>query len=541
MLTSHSREKFRFGDFELDVGAYELRRLGRPVRLGRQPMDLLILLVEHRGHLVPRSTIVDRLWGSDVFVDVETGVNTNVSKIRNALRDSPDAPRFVETVPGKGYRFAAPVEVVSSAPVAGAAPSATEAVSPMGSTAPQPAGALGRAVTTLPDSAASSGAPGAFAGPALPGLDEARSRNRSLAPPRVVVGMVVLAAVAGILVWTARDRTVPARVTLAVLPFQNFGDDPDRQYLADGFTDETSASLAQIDPERLSVRGRTLRYRGTTKTAVEIGRELSVDYLVESSLRAEGPRVRITVTLIRVRDQEHVWSQSYEREPTSVLGLQQEISAAIAEQVRLRLSPERATGLARRQTRSAAAYDEYLRGRFLASRRAPATNERAVDHFQRAVALDPDYALAWSELAFTYIAGVVNSDARPTVMWPLARKAAAEALRANANLAEAHATAGFMCGSWDGTGGRRKASTARPSASIRARPELTCSSGTPCRRSAGRTRRSSGCGARASSSPSMLSITPCRRRCRSRVAIMTPRPGTRGRPSASIRTSGSAT
>ena len=416
MLPSNSREKFRFGDFELDVGAYELRRLGRQVKLGRQPMDLLILLVEHRGQLVPRSTIVDRLWGSEVFVDVETGVNTNVSKIRQALRDSPDAPRFVETVPGRGYRFAAPVEVVSGAPVAemvfGApvgetGPSATEAVSPMGSTGAQPAGA-------------------------------------SPAPSRVVLAMVVLAAVAGIVVWTARDRTVAARVTLAVLPFQNFGNDPDRQYLADGFTDETSASLAQIDPERLSVKGRTLRYRGTTKTAVEIGRELSVDYLVESSLRAEGPRVRITVTLIRVRDQEHVWSQSYQREPTSVLGLQQEISAAIAEQVRLRLSPERATELARRQTRSAAAYDEYLRGRFAGRRRAPAANERAIDHFQRAVALDPDYALAWSELAFTYIAGVLNSDARPTVMWPLARKAAAEALRANANLAEAHATAGYM-------------------------------------------------------------------------------------------------
>jgi DNA-binding winged helix-turn-helix (wHTH) protein len=113
MRTSDTRATFRFGDFELDVAAYELRRLGRRVRLGRQPMDLLILLVESRGQLVSRSDIVDRLWGKDVFVDVETGVNTAISKIRQALRDLPDRPAFLETVPGKGYRFIAPVETVS--------------------------------------------------------------------------------------------------------------------------------------------------------------------------------------------------------------------------------------------------------------------------------------------------------------------------------------------------------------------------------------------------------------------------------------------
>src|SRR5918992_3299131 len=105
MVTPEARVRFRFRDFELDIGAYELRRNGRAVRLERQPMDLLILLVEQRGQLVSRSTIVDRLWGKDVLVDVETGVNTAIRKVRQALRDSPDASAFVETVPGKGYRF----------------------------------------------------------------------------------------------------------------------------------------------------------------------------------------------------------------------------------------------------------------------------------------------------------------------------------------------------------------------------------------------------------------------------------------------------
>ena len=150
----------------------------------------------------------------------------------------------------------------------------------------------------------------------------------------------------GVLAFTKlKGGDINTSVSLAVLPFTNLGSDPEREYLAAGLTDETSASLAQIDPAHLSVKGRTLRYKGTTKTAAEIGQELSVDYLVESSIRAEGSRLRVTVTLIRVRDQEHVWSQSYDREPTSLLGLQQELSTAIAEQIRLRLSPDRLSGL----------------------------------------------------------------------------------------------------------------------------------------------------------------------------------------------------
>src|SRR6185295_9382356 len=220
--------------------------------------------------------------------------------------------------------------------------------------------------------------------------------------------------------------------------------DPEREYLAAGLTDETSASLAQIDPERLSVKGRTVRYKGTTKTAVEIGRELSVDYLVESTIRAEGGRVRITAKLIRVRDQEHVWSQSYEREPTSLLGLQQELSMAIAEQVRIRLSPDHSSGFGHRQTRNAEAYDAYLRGRHLENRRTPAANALAIALYERAIALDPNYALAWSGLASTDSASLINSDARPLAVWPRARAAAEQAIRANPNLAEAQLVVGHL-------------------------------------------------------------------------------------------------
>jgi TolB-like protein/DNA-binding winged helix-turn-helix (wHTH) protein/Flp pilus assembly protein TadD len=439
MPTSTSRETFRFRDFELDVAAYELRRHGRPVKLGRQPMDLLILLVESRGQLVSRSDLVERLWGKDVFVDVETGVNTAISKVRQALRDSPDAPMFVETVPGKGYRFIAGVELASrplhaTLPAARLEPPVPERdPASRVSTAPLPEQKSPSTAAASPTrmDAGAIGSP-----PSRPG-----TTNRA----RLAIGLAVVAMVAGVVAWRwVRGGAAVPRVTLAVLPFANIGSDPEREYLAAGLTEETSASLAQIDPDRLFVKGRTLRYKGTTKTAVEIGQELSVDYLVESTIRAEGGRLRVTATLIRVRDQEHVWSQSYEREPTSLLGLQQELSTAIADQIRVRLSPDHVRGSPGRQTHNPDAFDAYLRGRYLENRRTPATNARAIQQYKQAIVFDPNYALAWSSLGFTYAGSLVNGDSRPLDMAPLARDAAAHAVRANPDLAESQAIVGYV-------------------------------------------------------------------------------------------------
>jgi TolB-like protein/Flp pilus assembly protein TadD len=357
MLTSAPRQTLRFGDFELDVAGYELRRHGRPIRLERQPMDLLVLLVERRRQLVLRTDIVARLWSKDVFVDVETGVNTAVRKIRHALNDSPNASAFIETVPGRGYRFVADVEVIGAS-----------------------------------DSA-------------------------------------------------------PSPVMLAVLPFENLGSDSEREYLADGFTEETIASLGQIDPEHMRVIGRTsmMAYKATRKSLATIGVELNVQYLVEGSIRGEGGLLRITCTLIRVRDQACVWSASYDREPTSLLDVQQVLSTAIAEQIRLRLSPERLETLSRRHTRNADAYDLYLQGRRFWNQLTPLTTLKAVGYYARAIEIDRDYALAWAGLADAYSAAI-SGDTRPLDVWPRAREAAAQAIRAEPNLSEAQHALGQV--SW---------------------------------------------------------------------------------------------
>ena len=272
-------------------------------------------------------------------------------------------------------------------------------------------------------------------------LQERRGENRYIltVPGR---GYRFIAAVEAV-----RVPSAPApRIRLAVLPFENLSADAEREYLADGLTEEVIAALGQIGPEHFSVIGRTsvMVYKRGTKTAAEIGRELDAAYLVESSLRAEGGRLRITSKLIRVRDEVQVWSASYDSEPSSMLTFQQELSAAIAEQIRLRLSPERLTALGRRQTKNAEAYDLYLRGRHSWNQLSPPTTQRAVEFYTRATGFDPNYALAWSGLADAATSGPITGDADPLTVWPHAREAVAHALSAEPNLPEVQTSVGFL-------------------------------------------------------------------------------------------------
>jgi TolB-like protein/DNA-binding winged helix-turn-helix (wHTH) protein/tetratricopeptide (TPR) repeat protein len=414
-------QRFRFGDFTLDLAAYRLHRGERAVKLERQPMDLLILLVERRGHLVSRAEIADRLWGADVFVDVETGVNTAVRKVRLALGDSPDAPAFVETVSGKGYRFIAAVQA-NQPPEASAAPRR-----PVDAPRPVPGGASD-ARTVEPQT-----------------VDPAR-RRRSRSRWTIGVGVAVV-LVLGVMAWALWPRGVPSYpLTLAVLPCDNLGREAGRDYLADGLTEEISHSLALIDPARVRVIGRTstMAYKGTSKTLAEIGRELGADYFVECSVRAEATRVRIATRLIRASDQVQIWSEAYDRTPGSLLGLQSELSADIAARVRLRLTPEHSAAVARRQPRQPEAYDLYLRGRFFHNQLTPATVERGLHYYRQAVEADPGYALAWAGTALALAAQPINSDVPPGSVVERARSAAERAVATAPDLSEAQVAVGHV-------------------------------------------------------------------------------------------------
>jgi TolB-like protein/Flp pilus assembly protein TadD len=349
----------RFGVFELDASAYELRRGSKVVKMERLAMELLLLLIARRGELVSRGEIVEKLWGKDVFLDAEHGVNTVVRKVRQALGDHPQRPHFVQTTPGKGYRFIAPV------------------------------------------------------------------RHAGETEPR------------------------PERIMLAVLPFLNLSGNPADEYFSDGLTEETIAHLGSMHPGRLGVIARTssMAYKGTTKSAKQIGRELSVDYLLESSVRRQGRQVRITAQLIRVEDETHLWAQSYDRDSQSFLGLQAELGQAIAAQVRIKLTQEQKAQLARAVTSSPDAFDIYLRGRFHWNHRTREMITRSIQQFEEALAIDPHYCLAWAGVADAYAILPITSDTPTGECFPKAMKAAREAILADDRSAEAHTAMG-SCKFW---------------------------------------------------------------------------------------------
>jgi TolB-like protein/DNA-binding winged helix-turn-helix (wHTH) protein/tetratricopeptide (TPR) repeat protein len=424
MASPGSPSVLRFREFTLDLRSFQLLRSDRPVRLERRPMDLLILLVERCPALVTHEEIADRLWGKDVFVDVETGIHGAVRKVRQALRDSADRPAFIETVPARGYRFIAPVEVVNGSPSL-ASDQQGEATGP-----PDVMTRTGTSTTSV-----MTGEPASVR--AVGG-----SRLR-----RVWLSTAALVAFIGLLTWYwFAPGDTNSRVTLAVLPFENLSGDGDRNYLAEGLAEELVVALDKIDPQRVSVIGRSSLkgYRRTAKSPVDVGRDLGADYLLDSSIRADNGRLRITAKLIRIRDQVQVWSDSYDRDPARLLELQRELSGAIADKISVRLSAERLAVLGRRQTQNPEAYDLYLRGLDFANQRTPPTTAMAIEYFERAVAIDPHYALAWSALAMAHAASPINSDAAPLEVWPRARAAANEAVRTAPDLAEAQFALGYV-------------------------------------------------------------------------------------------------
>jgi TolB-like protein/DNA-binding winged helix-turn-helix (wHTH) protein/Tfp pilus assembly protein PilF len=426
-----SSRRVRTGLFEIDVAAGELRKNGRRLPLQEQPFRVLAMLLERPGEVVTRQELQARLWPVDTYVGFDEGLNTAIRKLRIVFGDSAGNPRFVETLPRRGYRFIAPVTEAAIATDSSAIVEVT-------------------GLTDDKDTPVSSGQ--AVSTPAVSTLHEPvlvrAERKRSWKTAVLVIALLVLAfTVATYIVRTRRSvSSAPAkRAMLAILPFQNLSNDPKQEYFSDGLTEETITDLGQLSPENLGVIARTsaMAYKHTDKTISQIGRELGVDYILEGSVRREGGKARVSAQLIRVSDQTHLWAQNYDRELEDLLDVQNDLGRSIAEQVSANLTPQQKVELSKKHTVNPEAFDLYLKGRFYWNQRTPDAVKESLRYFQDATAKDPNFALAYAGLAdawnFTNILGVHS----PRESLPQAREAATRAIQLDPLLAEAHAALGM--------------------------------------------------------------------------------------------------
>jgi TolB-like protein/DNA-binding winged helix-turn-helix (wHTH) protein len=418
-----SAEIYQFEDFELDRGAYQLRRAGGTVHLERIPLDLLFLLVERQGQLVTRDEILGRVWGKEVFLDVDNSINTAVRKIRQALKDNPETPRFVYTVPGKGYRFEG--LLVHSRPSL-AAPAALPSVR----------GPAGEAVEV----------------PHRAEPPNSAARKVRLWPFTLALAamLVVAVLVTRPYLLSVSPKPKPGKVMLAVLPFQNLSGDSQQDYLVDGMTEEMITQLGSLDPAHLGVIARTsaMQYKTAHKGAAQVARELGVAYLLEGSVRRYADRVRVTAQLIQTSDQTHIWADSYDRDLGDILKLQSDVARAIAGKIQLTLSRQveaRLSGATQVNTQAHEAYLEGLQASYL---RTQEGSQQAIAAFSRAISIDANDSVAYAALARVYaLAPVFGAKSSETM--PKAREAVMRALALNDSLAEAHTTLGFVRGHFE--------------------------------------------------------------------------------------------
>jgi TolB-like protein/DNA-binding winged helix-turn-helix (wHTH) protein len=463
-MPTMSSQRFQFGDgYELDLGAYELRRDGRSLKLPRIPMEVLRLFLERRGNVVTREEIIERIWGREVFVDTDNSINAAVRKIRQVLNDDAGEPRFIQTVPAKGYRFVA--DVAETGQSSGNSSAGAE---------PGDATETGR----MPERIGSDNVPLAQIAPEQTSLTASSpfpADTKSLSPWNLgrswaIVATIVVVALAAVLTtaigthygWVRRSAGTapPTRVLLAVLPFGNLTGDPTQEYFSDGLTEEMITELGQLNPDRLGVIGRTsiMMYKQNPKPLDQIGRELGVQYVLEGSVRRDSSNVRITAQLIQVKDQTHVWARQYDRELKNLLSLQAEIAQEITNEITLTLSDQRPAPAAGHSGTHAAivhapasyeAYDLYLEGRYYWNKRTDAGFKQAAEYFQQAIARDPSYAQPYAGLADTY--GLMSTwyMAPQGEFMPQARAAALKALQLDDTLAEAHTSLALIAENYD--------------------------------------------------------------------------------------------
>ncbi len=425
---AHAPKVVRFGVFDVDMQAGELRKTGLRVKLQQQPFQVLVALLERPGEVVTREELRQRLWPADTFVDFDLSLNSALKKLRYALGDIADSPTFIETIPRRGYRFIAAVKPVT-------AESASDSGLFHVETTRTEQETTHRTSALMPVSARE---------PSWP-----RAAKLSVLALALATAMLVVWRVG----WRARSsgKTAPQTSiqSLAVLPLENLSGDPSQDYFADGMTDELITSLGQIRSLRVISRTSVMLYRGVHKPLPQIARELNVDAVIEGTVVRSSGQVRIAAQLIQASTDKHLWSQSYQRDLKDVLGLQQEIASAIAKQIRVTLTPGEQIRAGTEHPVNLEAYESYWRGEYFLNRGTPDSIRKAADYFQAVIEKDPNYPPGYIKLANCYQMLSEMGAILPKVTRPKTKPLIAKALELDPQFALAHAGLGWELFDYD--------------------------------------------------------------------------------------------
>ena len=447
---------YQVDDLTIDLAPRRVRRAGTIIPLKALSFDLLVTLARAAPNLVSFEQLSERVWPG-LVVTPETIVQ-RVKLLRNALGDDPRAPRYVEGVRGRGYRVLAEVRPLTERqdiPEFAVPPSLKETKVEEG-----PNGHAGIAATAATVSSPSVAPP---------------PRASRWVPFGWIGGTLVIALLLAATWATVRYRgaskpaertssgTAPAAIhSLAVLPLENLSGDKDQEYFADGMTDALITDLAQVDSLRVISRTSAMQFKDSKETLPQIGRDLKVDAVVEGTVTRGDKRVRVTAQLVDASSDQHLWARSYERDLKDVLVLQDEIAQDIAEQIRVKLTPKERSLRIQVHTVDPEAHDAYLRGRYWAYKETSEGGWKALEYYQKAIARDPNYALAYAGVADAYLVlahwatqpsttgdGLSLTEASPKV-----NEAAIKALALDPSLAEPHSSQAFikLFNDWDWAG-----------------------------------------------------------------------------------------
>jgi TolB-like protein/DNA-binding winged helix-turn-helix (wHTH) protein/Tfp pilus assembly protein PilF len=425
MVALSAPRRAKFGDFVADFDSFELHKHGIRLKLQDQPFQILKLLLRRPGQLITREELRMELWKESTFVDFDAGLNAAIRRLRDALNESAEEPRYIETLPRHGYRFIASVEIEAEP------------------------------LVVTPDelqnaSLAARGQETAAASIEASVQQEKLAKSQRMRLPGSLVAACLLVATVGIGAVALRSKvfakhSVGSHInSIAVLPLQNLSGDPSQDYFAEGMTDALITDLAQIKQLHVISRTSTMRFKGTQKKVPEIAKELGVDAVLEGAAFRSGERVRIDAQLIRGDNDVHLWAKSYERSMNDILSLQSDLARAIAGEVAVNLTSEEQANLGKRvQTVNPQAYEAYLKGQYFSSRVNDEGIKKGVAYFQEAIRLEPDYAPAYAGMAEAYsAAGIGWADIKDPEI--LAIQAAKKAISLDESLSDAHASLAFV-------------------------------------------------------------------------------------------------